>query len=205
MTEDHDPRSWLRRMSGRGDRRRLLDIYVGDHWAGAGAGTRLARRLHENNRDSPWAAELGRIADAVTEDDRTLAQVRDALDNGRGDIKRVLGLVGERIARLKPNGRVVSYSPLSRVVECEALLSGVAGKHRLWVALGRNVVGVPELAEFDFDLLEQRAEHQIETLRRLHREFAAVAFGDGAGASATTDGEGRPAGRSSRARSRSTT
>ena len=40
-------------------------------------------------------------------------------------------LLGERLARLKPNGKVFRYSPLSRVLELEGLIMGVTGKLQL--------------------------------------------------------------------------
>ena len=40
-----------------------------------------------------------------------------------------------RSGRLKPNGQLTGYSPLSRVVELEGLALGITGKLALWKAL----------------------------------------------------------------------
>jgi len=49
--------------------------------------------------------------------------------------KQLAGWTGEKLGRLKPNGRFVSYSPLSRVVELEALLLLLDGNASLWRSL----------------------------------------------------------------------
>ena len=41
-----------------------------------------------------------------------------------------IAAVTEMAGRLKPNGRLIGYSPLSRVVELEGLTIGVTGQAR---------------------------------------------------------------------------
>lgn len=158
------------------DPNRLLAIYLDDHWAGAGAGRALARRLHRHNDPGPWADRLRRLADEIDRDLGTLDDVRAALDLDGGGVKRALALAGERAGRLKPNGRILRHSPLSRVIEAEALMAGVAAKHRLWAALQECTGNRPELEAFDFAALARTAEDQLEMLRAFHREAAADAF-----------------------------
>ena len=50
-------------------------------------------------------------------------------------VKRTLAFLSERAARLKTNGRLFTYSPLSRVVELETLALGILGKLALWEGL----------------------------------------------------------------------
>lgn len=153
----------------------LLHIYLDDHWAGAAAGLSLARRMLRNNRRSPSADDLTWLVAQIEADLHTLVQVRRRLGADGGGVKRALAMVAERVARLKPNGRLLTYSPLSRVLEAEAMISAVAGKHRLWVAL-RYIQPRTELADFDFEALERRAEEQLELLRSFHRKAADMAF-----------------------------
>ncbi|HJQ77505.1 MAG TPA: hypothetical protein VJ948_09625 [Acidimicrobiia bacterium] len=155
---------------------RLLDIYLRDHWAGAGAGTDLARRLAGNNSRAPWADALDEVATRIEEDDLTLQEVRDRLGVGGGGLKRAIARIGERISRLKPNGRLVGYSRLSPVLEAEALIAGVSAKRLLWSTLAAVSAEHPTLAGYDFAGLEQRADEQLAVLRRFHREATLDAF-----------------------------
>jgi hypothetical protein len=62
------------------------------------------------------------------------------------------------------NGRLLGYSPLSRLIELELLELGVHGKLALWRSLQR--LGRDELASRDLGLaaLVSRAEHQLEQI-----------------------------------------
>ena len=108
------------------DRAKLRSIYLDDHWAGAGAGVALAKRLAAENEGTPWHAALCRIAVDIEADQQTLAELRVTEQGDRGfSFKRALAQGAERVGRLKLNGRLVGYSPLARVLELEALMSGV--------------------------------------------------------------------------------
>lgn len=157
------------------DPTKLLHIYLDDHRAGAAAGLNLARRMLRNNRSSPWADDLTWLVTQVEDDLRQLALIRQRVAAEGGNVKRALAVVVEWAARLKPNGRVVTYSPLSRVLEAEAMISGVAAKRLLWVALRHSRPEI-DLSGLDFEALERRAEEQLDSLRAFHREAAIVAF-----------------------------
>lgn len=155
---------------------RLLEIYLDDHWAGAGAGERLARRLAKQNSDTEWADRLDQLADQIAEDDQTLAHIRSAFGIDGGKLKRAMAIGIERAGRLKLNGRFISYSPLSRLLECEALEAGVSAKRKLWTALRVAMAETPELNSFDLDRLVERADEQLDVLRSFHRFAAAMAL-----------------------------
>jgi hypothetical protein len=91
-------------------------------------------------------------------------------------LKRALALTLERVGRLKLNGQLTGYSPLSRLVELEGLALGVTGKRALWVALQEIAGTEPRLREFDLDELRRRAEEQLAGLERLRIEAARLAL-----------------------------
>jgi hypothetical protein len=91
----------------------------------------------------------------------------EALGVGVDHAKVLAGWGAEKLGRLKPNGRLLSYSPLSRVVELEALTLGVTGKLNLWRALGETHSGDERLARFGLAELEERAAAQREQLEAL--------------------------------------
>jgi hypothetical protein len=151
---------------------RQLDIYLNDHLAGATVGVELSRRAARSNRGKPVGEFLERLHDEIVEDRRTLLAVMRALDADTSPAKPACGWIAEKAGRLKLNGRLRGYSPLSRLIELEGLETGVAGKRSLWQALARAFPDDARLASFDLDALIARAERQLDGTRE-HR-FAAV-------------------------------
>lgn len=155
----------------------LLSIYLEDHRAGAAGGLALARRIADRYGDEPEFAPLVALADEIDDDQHALDKIRDGLGADGGCVKRVAAVVGERLARLKLNGTVVRSSPLSRVLELEALLAGVGAKQRCWRSL-RAFAGSDEVVEVDLAELERRADAQIAELQHLHELAIEIAFGE---------------------------
>jgi sulfur carrier protein ThiS len=155
---------------------RLLGIYLNDHLAGATVGVELVRRARRSNRGT----ELGRFLDGlqieVEEDRRTLEDVIRQLGFRPSTAKRAAAVVAERAGRLKPNGQITGYSPLSRVLELEGLTVGVAGKRSLWRNL-RDAAGTADrLVGVDLDRLLERAEDQLAGIEGHRVEAARRAF-----------------------------
>jgi hypothetical protein len=88
-----------------------------------------------------------------------------------------LALVAERIGRLKPNGRLRGYSPLSRFLELESLALGLDDKKLLWSNL-RDVAGTSgRLDDIDLVALISRAQRQRDELEPHRVEAGRVALG----------------------------
>jgi hypothetical protein len=153
----------------------LLAIYLNDHLAGATAGVELARRLRASNEDdSSFGPELAEICAEIEADLETLAAIMDRLDVGPSRLKPLAAVLAERLGRLKLNGRLWGYSPLSRLDELELLQLGVTGKRRLWRALEHTHAG--DLPDFDLDALAERATRQLRRLEALHLKAASLAL-----------------------------
>lgn len=153
----------------------LLDIYLNDHLAGATAGMELARRLRGSNRDDPeFGPALTDLCTEIEADRETLLAVMERLGVGESRLKPLAAVLGERLGRLKPNGRLRSYSPLSRLDELELLQIGVVGKRRLWRALEHTHSS--DLAGFELGALAERATGQLRRLEALHLKAAALAL-----------------------------
>src|SRR3954447_11444501 len=125
----------------------LLGIYLNDHLVGATAGLDLARRAHGSNPGTPLGDFLAGLVVEIEEDKEALEGIMGRLDVGKDRLKLVAGWSAEKAGRLKLNGRITSYSPLSRVVELEALLLGVTGKRAGWEALLEVAPAEPRLDE----------------------------------------------------------
>ena len=145
---------------------RLLRIYLGDHWAEMGGAVALTERMARNNPAPPWDGPIGRLRDHVADDDRTLASVRSVLAIDGGRWKRRAAIGGERAGRLKFNGRVNAYSPLSRVYEIEMMTAHLVATRAMWQVLRR--LDDPRLAGIDLTGLELRADVQLSGLHDLH-------------------------------------
>jgi hypothetical protein len=156
---------------------RYLPIYLNDHLAGSVAGIELARRLKSSNEGSTLGDAVAEVCTEIEADQQTLRQLMDHLQVGESRLKPAAAWLVEKLGRLKLNGQLRGYSPLSRVVEIEGLLAGIAAKRLLWQALGR--VYDKGLPGFDFDALLTRAEAQQRRLEACRLEATAIAFGDG--------------------------
>jgi len=156
--------------------RKYLPIYLNDHLAAAVAGVQLARRAARANAESPYGEALARLADEINEDRHALQRLLKDLGIG-GDPVKILASVGaELLGRLKLNGELLRYSPLSRVEELEVLTLGVQGKLELWRTLRTALADDPRAGEVDFDELVKRAESQRRRLQGLHRRAAEEAL-----------------------------
>jgi hypothetical protein len=103
-------------------------------------------------------------------DAATLAAVAARLSVPDDPLKRALARAGELVGRLKPNGRLNTYSPLSRLLEIEVLLAGMDAKRSLWRSL--DTLAVEELSDFDFEELQRRASDQRARLIGFHAQAA---------------------------------
>ncbi|HEV2784962.1 MAG TPA: hypothetical protein VGV67_01130 [Solirubrobacteraceae bacterium] len=156
---------------------KLLGIYLNDQLAAGVLWRQIARRSQRSNRDTPAGEALARVADAIAEDVATFERIMDRLGVRRSPVKPALAIVAERVGRLKPNGRLASYSPLSRFEELEFVVMGIEGKKVLWQTL-RDCAGLAErLPDVDFDGLIERAQRQRDELEPHRRAAGAQAFG----------------------------
>jgi hypothetical protein len=156
--------------------RRLLATYLNDHMAGATAGVELARRTRASNQGTRWGPPLEKICAEIEADRATLGQVMQYLGVRRDPAKAAGAWAAEKIGRLKPNGRLWTYSPLSRLIELEMLHIGITGKLGLWRAL-QEALGA-KLSSFDLPGLVERAESQRQTIERLRLDAATEAFAE---------------------------
>jgi hypothetical protein len=147
------------------DARALLGVYLNDHLAGATGGLALIRRLAAVEAD--WAPELGRLAGEIGEDREALLELMRRLDVPVRRYKTAFAWAAEKAGRLKPNLRLVTRSPLSRVVELELMRLGVEGKSAGWRTLRQVAETEPRLPDGRLDDLITRARRQADELEKL--------------------------------------
>lgn len=154
----------------------LLGIYLNDHLAGATGGVELVRRAAAAQRGSDTGTTLIMLTAEIVEDRAALLNIMAALDVPVRRMKSYAAWVAEKFGRLKFNGHVLRRSPLSSLVELEALRLGVQGNEAMWRTLR-------ELADHDrrldagrFDALLARAHRQLHTLEELGVRTATEIF-----------------------------
>jgi hypothetical protein len=149
----------------------LLSVYLNDHLATATGVLALARRAAGSHRSTAGASDLGNLVGQLAEDRRTLIEIMARLDVPRTRYKEPLALAAERLGRWKPNGSLLRRSPLSSVVELEALTLGVTANRSTWRTLGQLIATRAALDPDELDTLVSRADSQLAVLEQL-REVA---------------------------------
>jgi hypothetical protein len=147
-----------------------LSIYLQDHFAGATAGADLARRAAGSNPDGQgYGAPLRELADEIDEDRDSLHSLMDRLHVRADRVKQLAAWTGEKAGRLKLNGHLFIYSPLSRLEELELLALGVTGKRTLWRTLRLLAQQEPRLFTPELERLISRADQQLEKIEACRR------------------------------------
>ena len=156
---------------------KYLHIYLSDHLAGSSVGIEVARRAAKSNADNDIGHHLREALALIEEDRTTLEQVMELVGAPKHQWKLAAAWVGEKVGRLKLNGQITAYSPLSRLVELEALSLGIRGKRALWQSL--REIRDPRLASIDFDHLIARADEQDKGIELQRRKASVMAFRSG--------------------------
>jgi hypothetical protein len=157
-------------------------IYLNDHLAGATAGSELAARAAAENEGTEFGQPLRALAQQIAEDREELLAIMASLECQVDHVKVAVGWTAEKLARLKPNGRVFGYSPLSRLLELEGLATGIRGKRAIWRSLATIAHAHAPLDAARLGELEARADAQLEMVDGLHQRAAELALeADGSG------------------------
>lgn len=158
---------------------RFLEIYLADHLAASAAGLALVRRAAKSNTGTRTGDTLRRLTVEIDEDRHTLRRLVTDLGFTGSKPKEVVAWAAEKVGRLKRNGQLRGYSPLSRVLELEALSVGIAGKLALWETLERVPDPGRRLRAFELHHLIERALRQREEVEQLRLEAIHQAFAGG--------------------------
>lgn len=158
--------------------RRFVEIYLNDHLAAATAVSSLARRMARSLTDPADRNRLKQMLGDIEEDAGALRTVMRQLNVPVTRYRLVAARVAEKLGRFKPNGRLVRRSPLSDLVEIEALCLGVSADLAGWRSL-RVIAETPAgmvagLDAGEIDRLIGRAEGRLVRLERLRSRVGAV-------------------------------
>jgi hypothetical protein len=162
-------------MAGTGTRRSghdLLGIYLNDHLAGATGGAELARRVAGSHQGLAAGSALQHLAADIAQDRAALLDIMAALSIPARAYKVYVAWIGEKAARLKLNGYLLTRSPLSSLEELEMLRLGVEGKAAGWRTLRTLADSDNRLDPGRLDELISRARHQADLIEELRMRAA---------------------------------
>jgi hypothetical protein len=154
----------------------LLGIYLDDHRGGAAGGVEVARRARANNAGTEFEPFLAWLHEQISADRDALDRIAQQIGHRPASWKRAAGWVAAKLGNVKLNGRWLSYSPLSRVLELEMLMAGVQAKQQLWYAL--RLLDIDRVDHDELTALIRRAGDQLDRLAEHHRMAVSVAFAD---------------------------
>lgn len=155
----------------------LLTVYLQDHHAGATGGAALFHRAADSHRDPAARAELKVLAHEVVADHNELRSIMAVVGAEPNRLKDVSSWLLEKAGRLKPNGTVMRRSPLSDLLELEALSTALNGKAAGWHALRDLAERDSRLDPSQLDRLIARVGDQMSRVEKLRTDAAREVFG----------------------------
>lgn len=126
---------------------RLLSIHLRDHHALLVATRELAQRMSSGGRLPELQALASELRAAAADDLVAVEKLLARLDSAPSLSRAAAVRVGERLGRLKLNGRIVRASPLSAVVELEGAALLLASVRMLWEGLAKLDLGPEDAGE----------------------------------------------------------
>jgi hypothetical protein len=155
----------------------LLGVYVNDHLASATGGIELVCRMLGVHRGSRWQQPLEQLLGELRDEKSSLLGMARTLGVPVRQYKQLGVWLAEKVTRAKLNGRLLSRSPLSDLVEFEFLASGVRAKRSGFETLRIRAEVDDRLDRAELDRLIDQAHRQYQWLTAARRDVAAEVFG----------------------------
>lgn len=159
-----------------GERRQLLKTWVQDRIAASTFTFELLKRSIKNNAGTAFERPLQQILEELRDERRHLDEIAAAIAAPPPLVKQTAAWFAEKAGRFKPNGHLLRYSPLSRVLELETLLSATYAREVSWKAL--DAIPDDDKPEITFrgaDRLDVTRRHR-DVLETLLQDAVRVAF-----------------------------
>ncbi|NUU32315.1 hypothetical protein [Arthrobacter sp. C9C5] len=154
---------------------KLLGLYLSDHLTGATAGLGRIERMAKDFTDTPVHAELATLAAAIGRERELLRKLIHELGIRQRPHRQAAAWLAEHAGRLKLNGRLLSRSPMTLVLESELMRAAILAKIGGWQTLEELAPDLG-LEPSRFAGLSTEGQAQIETLGRVHDHARRNAF-----------------------------
>jgi hypothetical protein len=166
----------------------LLGIYCNDHLAASTGGVELVSRMLGRHSGTEHHQPLEQLLDELREERAALRSTMAALGLPVRQYKQLGTWVAEKLSRGKLNGRLLSRSPLSDLVEFEFIATAVLAKRAGFETLRALAEVDPRVdGELMHRLIDQ-ADRQHTWLAEARRHVAAGIFGGHADAASDSAG-----------------
>jgi hypothetical protein len=152
---------------------RVLSTHLNDHLALATAAVELASRAAGAMAARPWGPVVTALPAELEAERQAVLTVMSACHVGRDRVKELAAWAGEKAGRLKTNGRLTGRSPLSDVVELEALAMLVLALRGFWHGLAEAWDGDARLGTVDAGARAEAAGARLDRVEEA-RDRAAV-------------------------------
>lgn len=150
--------------------------YLSDHIALSVAQIELAKRCYSSNKESQLGEYLADVIPTLEHEQQVLKTLLHKLKASDSLLKNLAAWGAEKIGRLKPNDSILSYSPLSRVVELETLISGLSAQILMWHTLEPYTTDEPAFADIDCLSFAKDNTTYRDQLEVFHQEAVYKAF-----------------------------
>lgn len=139
-----------------------LEIYLQDHYAGAVGALELLEHLEKAHAEDSLGAFFGELRAEVKQDHEQLRHLMTALDLEPSSVRNAGAWMAEKFGRAKIGFTAGEDNRLRLLQSLETLFLGITGKKVLWRALREARASSSILQRTDFDLLETRADDQLQ-------------------------------------------
>lgn len=150
-----------------------IQTYLNDHLAIMTGELELVERVASSNASSPLGNFMNELATQLGRQRIFIADQLTEVGGCENPVKQAATWLAEKLGRVKPNGQLMGYSDLARVIEIETLITMSQARSLLWETLDMlDCVNATKIAEsYKTETTRQRA-----TLRDHHRDAMAQAF-----------------------------
>lgn len=155
-------------------RHRMQVIYLNDHIAASVAWCALAGRIARENAGTPLGDTVERLRRDLEEEVPLLRVLLRETGGRENRAKQWLARSATRVGQWKPNGALRGYSPLSRIVEIEALTASLALRASMWRSLSTALGGQRSVGRTTLGELDARAHRQLSELDEPLRHVASA-------------------------------
>lgn len=154
----------------------LLRQYMSDHLAGSTAGTNRIQRMAADYVDTPVFPQISEVAEAIRRERGFLVKLIQRQGFSTPPGSTTIAWLGERLGRIKPNGRPPGgRSPSTLVLEAELMITAVTGKLHGWSVMKDHAEALGVDPQVFQGLIEdaQAQREQLETVHEYarHRAF----------------------------------
>lgn len=153
-----------------------LRIYLSDHLSAFSGERELVQRCRSENSEGPLADLLERLGAELEDQQRILRDVLKRIGGSESRLKQGIAWVAEKAGRLKLNDSLLQYSPLSRVLELEALSAAALERTALWETLDTVAAVDPRLEGTTFSFFQQQSQAHLDELLAQRRLAIQQAF-----------------------------